>query len=133
MHKLVFKSQVKSSEVLADLVCSEVLPSIRKTGWYNGNYHYRKDDVTKEEVEQFADGREDRLPFDVVKHIMTRCPDSLLLARLGGGHFTTLHARMDATSKGSNAGQPDLTVIRGLPNGFHGRVSHRLSKPKRNM
>ena len=34
MYKLVFKSKAKHAEVFTDWVCSEVLPSIRKTGSY---------------------------------------------------------------------------------------------------
>ena len=34
MYKLVFKSKAKNAEAFTDWVCSEVLPSIRKTGSY---------------------------------------------------------------------------------------------------
>ncbi|MFM7981918.1 MAG: Bro-N domain-containing protein, partial [Candidatus Fonsibacter sp.] len=34
LYKLVFRSKVKQAEELTDWVCSEVLPSIRKTGSY---------------------------------------------------------------------------------------------------
>ncbi len=117
LYKLVFKSKVKSAEVFTDWVCSEVLPSIRKTGSYNSNYPYRSDSVTKDEAQEFANGREDRLHYDVVKHIKARYPDVVLQAGLGE-HLTTLHARMDATNKGYTSGQPDIIIVRGLPNGF---------------
>jgi hypothetical protein len=52
-----------------------------------------------------------------VKHITSRYPDAVLQAGLGE-HLTTLHARIDATNKGYIAGQPDIIIVRGLPNGF---------------
>ena len=69
LFKLVFRSKAKHAETFQDWVCSEVLPSIRKTGSYNSKYPYRRDNITNEEVEQFANGREDRLHYEVVKHI----------------------------------------------------------------
>ena len=128
LYKLVLKSRVKHAEVFQDWVCSEVLPSIRKTGCYNGNYPYRRDNITKEEVEQFADGREDRLHYDVVKHVKTRYPDAVLLAGLGE-HLTTLHSRMDATNKGYTSGQPDIMILRGLPNGFQDVLAIEFKNP----
>ncbi len=114
--KLALKSRVKHATVFQNWVCSEVLFSIRKAGCYNGDYLYREDNVTKEEVEQFAEGREDRLHYEVVQHIKTRYPDVVLLAGLRE-HATPVHARRDATKKGYQAGQPDLTIINGPPNG----------------
>ncbi len=73
--------------------------------------------MTWGEVDQLATGREDQLPYKFVKHIRDRYPDTTLNAGLGE-HLTTRHARMDSWSKGYKTGQPDLTVTRGLPNGF---------------
>ena len=117
LFKLVFRSKAKHAETFQDWVCSEVLPSIRKTGSYNSKYPYRRDNITNEEVEQFANGREDRLHYEVVKHIKARYPDAVLQAGLGE-HLTTVHARTDATNKGYIAGQPDIIIVRGLPNGL---------------
>ncbi len=113
----MFKSKVKSAEVLTGWVCSEVLPSIRTTGSYNSKYPYRSDSITKDEAQEFANGREDGYPYDVVKHIQARYPDAVLQAGLGE-HLTKLHARIDATIKGYIAGQHDVIIVRGLPNGF---------------
>jgi len=118
LFKLVFKSRAKHAEVFQDWVCSEVLPSIRKTGRYDSTYPYRRDNITKDEVEQFANVREDRLHYDVVKHVKARYPDAILQPGLGE-HLTTSHARMDAASKGYASGHPDLMILRGLPNAFH--------------
>ena len=73
--------------------------------------------MTWGEVDQLASGREDQLHYKVVKHIRDRYPDGTLNAGFGE-HLTTRHARMDSWSKGYKTGQPDLTIIRGLPNGF---------------
>ena len=128
LYKLVFKSKVKSAEVFTDWVCSEVLPSIRKTGSYNSNYPYRRDNITNEEVQAFANGREDRLHYDIVEHVKTRYPDAVLQAGLGE-HLTTLHARIDATNKGYTSGQPDITILRGLPNGFQDVLAIEFKNP----
>ena len=121
LYKLVFKSKLKSAEVFSDWVCSEVLPAIRKTGSYNSKYAYNRDNITNDEVYEFANGREDRLHYDVVKHIETKYPDAVSQAGLGE-HLATLHVRIDASNKGYTQGQPDLTIIRRLPNGFSGCV-----------
>ena len=130
LYKLVFKSKVKSAEVFTDWVCAEVLPSIRKNGSYNSKYPYRSDSITKDEVQEFANGREDRLHYDIVEHIKTRYPDALLQAGLGE-HLTTRHARIDATNKGYTAGQPDITILRGLPNGFQDALAIELKNPNK--
>ncbi|WKD48414.1 BRO-N domain-containing protein [Microbulbifer spongiae] len=41
LYRLVFRSKLKSAEKFADWVFEEVLPAIRKTGYYSqGKYHY---------------------------------------------------------------------------------------------
>ena len=117
LYKLVLKSKARHAEVFQDWVCSEVLPSIRKAGGYNSKYPYRSDSITKDEAQEFANGREDRLHYDIVEHIKTRYPDAVLQAGVGE-HLTAAHARIDATNKGYTAGQPDITILRGHPNGF---------------
>ena len=37
LYKLVLKSKLKSAEVFQDWVCMEVLPAIRKTGFYSSD------------------------------------------------------------------------------------------------
>ena len=128
LYKLILKSKAKHAEVFQDWVCSEVLPSIRKTGRYNSKYPYRSDSITKDEAQEFANGREDRIHYDIVEHIKTRYPDAVLQAGIGE-HLTTQHARIDATNKGYTAGQPDITVLRGLPNGFQDALAIEFKNP----
>ena len=128
LYKLGLKSKAKRAEVFQDWICAEVLPSIRKNGSYNSKYPYRSDSITKDEVQEFADGREDRLHYDIVEHIRSRYPDAVLQAGLGE-HLTTQHARIDAINKGYTAGQPDITVLRGLPNGFQDALAIEFKNP----
>ncbi len=81
--------------------------------------------MTWGEVDQLASGREDQLRYKVVKHIRDRYPDATLNAGLGE-HLTTRHARMDSWSKGYKT---DLTVIRGLPNGFQYVLATEFKNP----
>jgi hypothetical protein len=85
LYKLVFKSKTKHAEVFQDWVCSEVPPSLFER--------------------PVADNREDRLQYDLVKHIKARYPGFALQAGLGE-HLTTLHAIINATSKGYIQGNP---------------------------
>ena len=126
----MFKSKAKHAEIFTDWVCAEVLPSIRKNGSYNSKYPYRSDSITKDEAQEFANGREDRLHYDIVQHIKTRYPDAVLQAGLGE-HLTTAHARIDAANKGYTAGQPDITILRGLPNGFQDVLAIELKNPNK--
>jgi hypothetical protein len=82
------------------------------------------------EVERLAEGREDKLHYDVVKHIRKQYPDAMILPGLGE-HFTTDHARMDARLKGYTGGQPDLMLVRGLPNGFQNVLAVELKNPNK--
>ena len=118
LYCLIFGSNMEEAKLFKHWVTHIVLPQIRKTGSYNDNYHYWRDDpMTWGEVDQLATGREDQLHYKVVEHIRYRYPDATLNAGLGE-HLTTRHARMDSWSKGYKTGQPDLTITRGLPNGF---------------
>ena len=47
-----------------------------------------------------------------------------------GEHLTTDHARMDAILKGYTKGQPDITLLRKLPNGFHDVLAIELKNAK---
>ena len=130
LYKLILKPKAKHAEIFKDWVCSEVLPSIRKTGGYNNDYFYKKNLATKEEVKQHASvrGREDTLHYDVVEHVKTRYPDAVVQAGLGE-HLTTKHAGLDAQLKGYAAGQPDITVLRVLPNGFQDALAVEFKNP----
>ena len=129
LYCLIFGSNMEEAKIFKHWVSRVVLPQIRKTGSYNSNYHYYRDaPMTWGEVDQLATGREDQLHYKVVKHIRDRYPDAILNAGLGE-HLTTRHARMDSWSKGYKTGQPDLTVIRGLPNGFQDVLTIELKNP----
>lgn len=80
------------------------------------------------EVKRLAEGKEDQLHYQVIEHIRKRYPDAIINAGLGE-HLTTDHARMDAYLKGYTGGQPDIIVIRGLPNGFQDVLAIELKNP----
>jgi prophage antirepressor-like protein len=130
LYKLVFKSKLKSAEVFTDWVCAEVLPSIRKTGSYSSTYYYSKPVATNEDVKQLAVkyDREDVLHYRVIDHIQKEYPDAVIHAGLGE-HLTTLHAGLDAKLKGYTKGEPDITVIRKLPNTFQDVLAIELKNP----
>jgi len=82
------------------------------------------------EVKRLAEGREDQLHYQVVEHIKKTYPTAIVIAGLGE-HLTTDHARMDAYLKGYTGGQPDIIVIRGLPNGFQNVLAIELKNPSK--
>jgi prophage antirepressor-like protein len=129
LYCLIFGSHLEEAKVFKHWVTREVLPQIRKTGSYNSNYRYYRDvPMQWAEVDRLAEGREDELHYKVAKHIRARYPDAKLNPGLGE-HLTTHHARMDSRSKGYDKGQPDITVIRGLPNGFQDVLAIELKNP----
>jgi len=82
------------------------------------------------EVKRLAEGREDELHYRVTEHIKRRYPDAIVIAGIGE-HLTTDHARMDAYLKGYTGGQPDILVIRGLPNCFQDVLAIELKNPNK--
>ena len=135
---LIFGSEIEEAKVFKHWVTREVLPQIRKTGSYKANYHYRRNETELgptpqqrwTEVNRLSEGREDELHYKVVKHIKKQYPDVTINAGLGE-HLTTDHARMDAYLKGYIGGQPDIIVIRGLPNGFQDVLAIELKNPNK--
>jgi hypothetical protein len=107
-----------------------VLPSIRKTGSYNNKYYHSKPVATAEEVRQLAieHDREETLHYRIKDHIEKQYPDAVLQPGLGE-HLTTKHAGLDAKLKGYTKGEPDLKIIRKLPNGFHDVLAIELKNP----
>ena len=130
LYKLVLKSTMKQAEVFQDWICAEVLPSIRKTGTYNHKYYHNKPVATEEEVRQLAieHDREDTLHYRIKDHIEKEYPDAVLQPGLGE-HLTTKHAGLDAQLKGYIKGEPDLKIIRKLPNGFHDAFAIEFKNP----
>ena len=128
MYKLVLKSKAKNAEAFSDWVCSEVLPAIRKKGTYSLPGHYCSNEITWPEVREKAVGREDALHYRVIEYIRNTYPDAETIAGLGE-HLQTKHQRMDGYLKGYVGGQPDIMVLRGLPNGNHDVYSIELKNP----
>ena len=128
LYRLAFKSKAKNAELFTDWVCSEVLPQIRKTGSYSVPGRYSSNDISWKEVFEAAAGREDGLHYKVVKYIRTTYPDVTTIAGLGE-YQTTDHQRMDGYLKGYVGGQPDIMLIRGLPNGSQDVFAIELKNP----
>lgn len=128
MYKLVLKSKAKNAEAFSDWVCSEVLPKIRKTGSYSALGHCSSNDISWKEVFETAAGREDGLHYKVIRYIRTTYPDVQTIAGLGE-YQTTDHQRMDGYLKGYVGGQPDIMLIRGLPNGSQDVFAIELKNP----
>ena len=128
LFKLVFKSKTKAADAFEDWVCSEVLPTIRKTGSYSLPGHYSSNVISWKEVREIAIGREDALHYGIIEHIRNAYPDAVTTPGLGE-HLQTSHQRMDSSLKGYIAGQPDIMVIRGLPNGNQDVFAIELKNP----
>jgi anti-repressor protein len=130
LYKLVLKSTMKQAEVFQDWICAEVLPSIRKTGTYRHKYFFSKPVATNDDVIQLAieHDREEVLHYQVVDHIRKEYPDAVIHAGLGE-HLTTKHAGLDAKLKGYTKGEPDITVIRQLPNTFQDVLAIEFKNP----
>jgi hypothetical protein len=79
-------------------------------------------------VHELAVGKEDDLHYRIKNHIAKEYPDAVIHAGIGE-HLTTDHARMDAYLKGYTKGQPDITVIRKLPNSFQDVLAIELKHP----
>ena len=128
MYKLVLKSKAKNAEAFSDWVCSEVLPKIRKTGSYSVPGHYSSNNISWKEVFEKAVGREDALHYKVIRYIRSTYPDAETIVSLGE-HLQTDHQRMDSYLKGYVGGQPDIMVLRGLPNGNQDVFAIELKNP----
>ena len=129
MYSLILRSNKAESQVFKHWVTSEVLPRIRKHGYYNNNYYYwRNYEMQWSEVNELAKGREDELHYKIVKHVKTKYPDAIAIGGLGE-HLQTHHARADAINKGYCSGQSDVTILKGLPNGFQDALAIELKHP----
>ena len=128
LYSLIFKSLKPEAKVFTNWVCSEVLPKIRKTGSYSAVGHYSSNDISWKEVFETAAGREDGLHYKVIRYIRATYPDVQTIAGLGE-YQTTDHQRMDGYLKGYVGGQPDIMLIRGLPNGSQDVFAIELKNP----
>jgi hypothetical protein len=120
LYKLVLKSTLKSAEVFQDWVCMEVLPSIRKAGSYS-TYRYSRNQNelgttkarTVEKSTRTRNWKRRRVTSQNKNTLNKSTPIPC---------FNLVSANtwpQDAYLKGCTKGQPDKTVIRKLPNGFH--------------
>jgi hypothetical protein len=50
LYKLILKSSLKSAEIFQDWVCSEVIPSIRKTGSYTSPASPLQEPLVKQQI-----------------------------------------------------------------------------------
>jgi len=138
LYSLILRSNKPEAKVFKRWVTSHVLPQIRKTGSYKGRYDYWRNSgelgsTPKQrwgEVKKLAVGREDELHYAIANHIRKQYPDATINAGIGE-HLTTDHARMDAYLKGYTGGQPDMIIIRGLPNGFQDVLAIELKNPNK--
>jgi prophage antirepressor-like protein len=105
LYSLIIRSNGPVAEIFKRWVCSDVLPSIRKTGSYSF-----------EQVQHMAKG-ENKLHYDVIKHIKDKYPVVVILAGLGEYQDREFN-RIDACFKGFNGGQPDIILLRKLSNDF---------------
>ena len=110
------------------MVCSDVLPKIRKIGSYSHAGHYSSNDISWKGVFEKAVGREDALHYKVIRYIRSTYPDAETIVSLGE-HLQTDHQRMDGYLKGYVGGQPDIMVLRGLPNGSQDVFAIELKNP----
>jgi hypothetical protein len=122
------RSKNPEAKTFKKWVCSEVLPAIRKKGTYSLPGHYCSNEITWPEVREKAVGREDALHYRVIEYIRNTYPDAETIAGLGE-HLQTKHQRMDGYLKGYVGGQPDIMVLRGLPNGNQDVYSIELKNP----
>jgi prophage antirepressor-like protein len=137
LYCLIFGSEMAEAKVFKHWVTSEVLPAIRKTGFYNSDYHYWRNDPqlgTDDQercrmVHQLATGREDDLHYKVVAHLRQTYSHCMELIGGIGEHLQTNHAKLDAYFKGYTGGQPDIIIIWGLPNGFQSVLAIELKNP----
>ena len=128
LYSLMMRSKKPEAKTFKKWVCSEVLPAIRKKGTYSLPGHYCSNEITWPEVREKAAGREDALHYRVIEYIRNTYPDAETIAGLGE-HLQTKHQRMDGYLKGYVGGQPDIMVLRGLPNGNQDVYSIELKNP----
>lgn len=138
LYSLILRSNKAEAKTFKQWVTNDILPQIRKTGVYSTDYNYYRNEFELgttsssrwREIKRLARGREDELHYLIVEHITKIYPDAIINSGMGE-HLTTDHARMDARLKGYTGGQPDMIVMRALPNGFHNILAIELKNPNK--
>ena len=93
-YSLLLSSKLETAKKFKHWITSQVLPSIRKYGFYK----------------MFKIENETDLHYKVVELIRKYYPDSLLVAGLGENQDTG-EKRLDSYKKGYQRGQPDLMIL----------------------
>ena len=101
-YSLLLSSKLESAKKFKHWVTSQVLPSIRKFGYYKL--------FDNPNNKMFKIENETDLHYKVVDLIIRYYPDSILVAGLGENQDTE-DKRLDSYKKGYTRGQPDLMIL----------------------
>ena len=101
LYQLIMRSKLPSAEAFQDWVTSEVLPSIRKYGFY------KRFDTPNKLIFKIED--EYDLHTKVVQYIRRFYPNALIIAGLGELQ-NSWRKRIQSWKKGYQKGQPDIII-----------------------
>ena len=106
LYSLILRSKLESAKEFKRWVTSQVLPSIRKTGRYEHQYHikHKYNDSLTFRIENETD-----LHVKVVSFLKKRYPHSLFSVSLGENQ-DSVHKRIDSFRKGYIKGSPDMII-----------------------
>ena len=101
-YSLLLSSKLETAKKFKHWVTSQVLPSIRKYGYFKM--------FDNPNNKMFKIENENDLHYKVVQLIRNYYPDSILVAGLGENQDTE-DKRLDSDKKGYQRGQPDLMIL----------------------
>ena len=101
-YSLVLRSKLETAKKFKHWITSQVLPSIRKYGYFKM--------FDNPNNKMFKIENETDLHYKVVQLIRNYYPDSILVAGLGENQDTE-DKRLDSYKKGYQRGQPDLMIL----------------------
>ena len=101
-YSLVLSSKLEKAKKFKHWITSQVLPSIRKYGYYKM--------FDNPNNKMFKIENETDLHYKVVQLIRNYYPDSILVAGLGENQDTE-EKRLDSYKKGYQRGQPDIMIL----------------------
>ena len=101
-YSLLLSSKLETAKKFKHWITSQVLPSIRKYGYYKM--------FDNPNNKMFKIENETDLHYKVVKLIRNYYPDSILVAGLGENQDTS-EKRLDSYKKGYQRGQPDIMIL----------------------
>ena len=102
LYSLILGSRLESAKNFKRLVTKDVLPSIRKTGWYDYCINHKYNNTLTFKIETDLDVK-------VVSSLKKRYPHSLFTITLGENQ-DAVHKRIDSFKKGYLRGSPDLII-----------------------